>query len=494
MVFETQLKLLLSAQNVLIYVTTIEEERLEYNLHLIIQKGFKKSIYCWDFVDGYYNNPNYLSKAARNPLQAIEFIEKLNFPTSTIFFLKDFHIFMNDISIIRKIKNISRDLKKTNSSIIISASEVQIPSLLKDSMSILEFPLPNDDEISLELNRLLQIMHIDSSMYSEYFNDLVLAYRGFSIEKIRRSIAKLLSSHQSITALINNIADEKQQLVQQTDILEFYPVNYNFEDIGGLVILKDWLKKRSRAFSEQAKSYGLLVPRGILLVGIQGTGKSLIAKAISCQWKLPLLKLDIGKIFAGIVGESEERMRQMIKISEQSSPCVLWIDEIDKAFSRLNNNIDSGTSGRVLSTFLTWLADKETSVFVVATANQVLNLPSELLRKGRFDEIFFLDLPSLEEREKIFQIHLMKFRPLSWFQYDTVHLSHLTERFSGAEIKQAIVEAMYNAFYEKREFCTQDIVNVINNFVPLAFTDQVNISAIQKWAISGKVRMASRNE
>nr|YP_009511187.1 hypothetical protein [Gracilariopsis longissima]AXI97064.1 hypothetical protein [Gracilariopsis longissima]UAD88980.1 hypothetical protein [Gracilariopsis longissima] len=493
MVFETQLKLLLSAQHILIYITTLEEDRLEYNMNLVIKKGFKKSMYCWDFVDGYYNNPNHLTKAARNPLQAIEFIEKLNFPTSAIFFLKDFHIFMNDISIIRKIKNITRYLKKTNSLIIISASEVQVPSLLKDLITVLEFPLPNDYEIGLELNRLFQIMQIDSSIYSEYFNDLVLAYRGFSIEKIRRSIAKLLSSNQSISALINNIADEKQQLVQQTDILEFYPVSYNFEDIGGLVILKNWLKKRSNAFSKQAKNYGLLIPKGILLVGIQGTGKSLIAKAISHQWKLPLLKLDIGKIFAGIVGESEQRMRQMIKISEQSSPCVLWIDEIDKVFTRLNSNIDSGTTGRVLSTFLTWLAEKETSVFVVATANQVLTLPSELLRKGRFDEIFFLDLPNLEEREKIFQIHLMKFRPLSWLQYDIKYLSQLTDQFSGAEIKQAIVEAMYNAFYEKREFCTQDIINVIDNFVPLAFTDQANISAIQKWAISGKIRMASAN-
>nr|YP_009510370.1 hypothetical protein [Gracilaria caudata]YP_010196085.1 hypothetical protein LK014_pgp178 [Gracilaria caudata]AXI96043.1 hypothetical protein [Gracilaria caudata]UAD83482.1 hypothetical protein [Gracilaria caudata] len=491
MSFENDLKLLLSTQNILIYILSSEEERLEYNMNLMIQQNIKKSIYCWNFIDGYYNNPNYLNRALRNPLQAIEFIEQLNFPTSTIFFLKDFHAFINDISIIRKIKNVSRFLKQANSSIVISASEIQIPGLLKDFVTVLEFPLPNDDEINIELHRLFNIMNISSSFYSEYFYDLILAYRGFSIDQIRISIAKLLSSNSSIDNLIKNILNEKQQLVNQTDILEFYPVDDSFEDVGGLILLKDWLNKRSKAFSKQAQDYGLIAPKGVLLVGVQGTGKSLIAKAISGQWKLPLLKLDMGKIFAGIVGKSEERMRHMIKTAEQSFPCILWIDEIDKCFTRLNNYMDSGTTSRVLGTLLTWLAEKDKPIFVIATANQVLSLPSELLRKGRFDEIFFLDLPNLEEREKIFKIHLMKFRPLSWLNYDIKFLSKLTDQFSGAEIEQAIIEAMYNAFYEKREFSTQDIINVIDNFIPLAFTDQVNISAIQNWAISGKIRMAS---
>nr|YP_010198542.1 hypothetical protein LK037_pgp147 [Gracilaria pacifica]UAD86958.1 hypothetical protein [Gracilaria pacifica] len=491
MSFENDLKLLLSTQNVLIYILNSEEERLEYNINLMIQQNIKKNIYCWNFIDGYYNNPNYLNTALRNPLQAIEFIEQLNFPISTIFLLKDFHVFINDISIIRKIKNVSRYLKQVNSSIIISASEIQIPDLLQNFITVLEFPLPNDNEINVELQRLFQIMNISSSVYSEYCYDLILAYRGFSIEKIRMSIVKLLSSNSSVSKLIKNILNEKQQLIEQTDILEFYSVDYSFENVGGLILLKDWLNKRSKAFSKQAKDYGLMSPKGILLVGIQGTGKSLVAKAISGQWKLPLLKLDIGKIFAGIVGKSEERMRNMIRIAEQSSPCILWIDEIDKCFTRLSNYTDSGTTSRVLGTLLTWLAEKDKPIFIIATANQVLSLPPELLRKGRFDEIFFLDLPNLEEREKIFKIHLMKFRPLSWVKYDIKFLSSLTDKFSGAEIEQAIIEAMYNAFYEKREFSTRDIIHVISHFVPLAFTDKVNISAIQNWAASGKIRMAS---
>nr|UAD84303.1 hypothetical protein [Agarophyton chilense] len=334
-------------------------------------------------------------------------------------------------------------------------------------------------------------MNIDYSVYSKDFHNLTLAYSGFSIEKIRISIAKLLTSNLSSTHLMKNILQEKRQLIEQTDILEFHSVDDDFDNVGGLIVLKDWLNKRSKAFSKQAQDYGLTIPKGILLIGIQGTGKSLIAKAISGQWNLLLLKLDMGKIFASLVGQSEERIRHTIKIAEQSSPCILWIDEIDKCFTCLNSYSDSGTNARVLSTMLTWLSEKTKPVLVIATANQVLSLPAELLRKGRFDEIFFLDLPNLQEREKIFQIHLMKFRPLSWTKYDIKCLSKLADQFSGAEIEQAIIEAMYNAFYEKREFSTQDIINAISNFIPLAFTDTRNISAIQDWAISGKVRMAS---
>nr|YP_009511594.1 hypothetical protein [Melanthalia intermedia]AXI97471.1 hypothetical protein [Melanthalia intermedia] len=490
MLFQTQLRLLLSSQHVLIYVVATEEERLEYLINYLAQKHLKSSIYLWNFIDGYHNNPNYLNQAVRNPVQALEFIEKISPAGPAIFFLKDFHFFMSDIAVIRKIKNVSRYLRQNNLSIIISSPELSIPSSLRDFLTVVEFPLPNANEIKMELTRLFQVLSIDSSSLS--LNDLVLAYRGFSVERIRRSIAKLINNYTSLDySAMTSIMLEKQQLIRQTDILDFCSTSSSLDDIGGLVFLKDWLKKRSSAFSQQAKNYGLPFPRGILLMGIQGTGKSLIAKSIASQWKLPLLKLDIGKVFAGIVGESEKRMRQAIKISEQSSPCILWIDEIDKVFTRPSSSVDSGTTSRVLSTFLTWLADKDQAVFVVATANQLLSLPSELLRKGRFDEIFFLNLPDLQEREKIFQIHLEKFRPLSWPKYDIKHLSILTDSFSGAEIRQVIVEAMYNAFYAKREFSTQDIIDVIDNFIPLFFTDQEAMLRMQKWAMSGSIRLAS---
>uniref|UniRef100_UPI0030029B8E AAA domain-containing protein Ycf46 n=1 Tax=Anunuuluaehu liula TaxID=3049639 RepID=UPI0030029B8E len=487
--FEDQLKLLLSSRHLLIYIVTNEEERLENTINKMAKNKYPSCIYYWDFIDGYYNNPNYCEQSKRNPLRALDIIENLDVSISTIFILKDFHLFINDIGIIRKIKNLFRKLKNSNLHIIIIASEIQIPQLLKEIVTVLEFPLPNVEEITIELNRLFAIMATNSNIQ---IDNLALAYKGMSMELIRRSVTKLIFAQKPNKQIFEIVSEEKQQLIRQTDVLDFYPVSSTLEDIGGLFNLKQWLKKRSNAFSRQAQSYGLPSPKGILLVGIQGTGKSLSAKAISQEWKIPLLKLDVGKIFGGIVGESESKMRKMIKLSEESAPCVLWIDEIDKAFSRINYNGDSGTANRVLSSFLTWLSEKKEQVFIVATANNIFQLPPEMLRKGRFDEIFFLDLPNTQERFKIFQIHLMKIRPLTWKRYNIQYLSELTESFSGAEIKQSIIEAMHNAFYEKRDFNTDDIIDVINEFIPLAFTDHSTISSLQEWAKLGKVRLASK--
>ena len=488
MCFEEELVLLLLSRYLFIYITTIEEERFEYCINKIIDNYYPSSIYSWNFIDGYQNNPNYAGQSKRNPLGALELIESLDLLTSRIFILKDFNLFLSDISIVRKIRNLSIKLKNSNSHIIIVASDIQIPPLLKDMITILEFPLPTLSEIKLELKRLFRFMPMVESID---IDNLSLAYKGMTIELIRRSIAKLISSKKTAKHIFTIIADEKKQLIQKTDILEFYPVKNTLDDIGGLNNLKAWLHKRSTAFSKQAQTYGLPSPRGILLIGIQGTGKSLSAKAISQQWQIPLLRLDIGKIFGGIVGESESKMRKMIQVAEDLEPCVLWIDEIDKAFSRINSHGDSGTTNRVLSSFLIWLSEKKKKVFVVATANNILNLPSEMLRKGRFDEIFFLDLPTKSERAKIFQIHLMKVRPLTWKEYNIDYLSDISKDFSGAEIRQSIIEAMYNAFYEKRDFNTDDIVLAINESIPLAFTDSTTIDKMQEWAKLGKVRLAS---
>nr|YP_009298029.1 hypothetical protein Plocam_131 [Plocamium cartilagineum]AOM67967.1 hypothetical protein Plocam_131 [Plocamium cartilagineum] len=488
--FNKELRLLLSSQHFLIYICTNEEERLEYTINQITQKYTKHTIYSWDFIDGYQNNPNYINKAKRNPLEALELIDTLQSTQLNIFILKDFHVFINDISITRKLKNIYKKLKEMNSYIVISAPEIKIPTLLEEVITLISFPLPNSKEIENELSNLFEIMNIDPQIYLE---NLVIAYRGFSIDKIRKSISKLIYSNISLKNTLDIILEEKQKIIQQTDILDLEKVNHYLEEIGGLTNLKEWLIKRSCSFSIQARNYGLPSPKGLLLIGIQGTGKSLSAKAIAQQWKIPLLKLDIGKIFKGIIGESEERIRQMINLAEKTAPCVLWIDEIDKIFNRMENNNDSGTTNRVLSCFLTWLSEKETQVFIVATANNIEYLPPELLRKGRFDEIFFLDLPNFNERCQIFQIHLMKIRPLTWTQYNIIKLSNLTEKFSGAEIKQSIVEAMHNAFYEKREFNTEDIIKVIREFIPLAFTNQKSISSLQEWAKLGNIRLASKS-
>lgn len=486
MQFEEELRILLLSRHLFIYICTFEEERLEYFIRRIAYKNYPSSVYCWNFIDGYQSNPNCNGKAKTNPLQALDVIESLNSLTAKIFILKDFYLFMDDSSVIRKLKNLYMKLKNSNSHIILSAPVIQISVPLKQIITILNFPLPTLQEITSELKRLFNIVGCDLNIES-----LAIVYKGMTMEAIRRSVAKLISSKQSVKQVKSIVREEKKQLIQQIDILDLCLVDSNLDDIGGLKNLKMWLQKRAKAFSKQARSYGIPIPRGILLVGVQGTGKSLTAKAIAQQWNIPLLRLDVGKIFGGIIGESELKVRQMIKLAEELEPCVLWIDEIDKSFSRINNNSDSGTTNRVFSSFLTWLSEKKKQVFVVATANNVLNLPSEILRKGRFDEIFFLDLPNKLDRIKIFQIHLMKMRPLTWKQYNIDYLSELTENFSGAEIQQSIIEAMYNAFYERRDFKTEDIVLSVRELIPLAFTDSGMVSRLQQWAKIGKVRLAS---
>jgi AAA+ superfamily predicted ATPase len=405
MKFTDELTLLLKARYPIIYINTIEEDRVEYIIRKYIKTSLNRSIYSWDFIDGYTNNPNNEGFAKRNPVQALELVERLTAQTPALFLLKDFNRFLTDVSISRKLKNISRILKLQPKTIIIIGSEFNIPKELSDLITILQFQLPVESEINYELKRLIESLNIQIDQ--QILESLTRACQGLSLERIRRVLSKIIATYKTIDEnSIKLLLNEKKQIISQTEILEYWSVDETISKIGGVDNLKNWLKKRKTSFGIQASNYGLPTPRGLLLVGIQGTGKSLTAKAIANEWQLPLLKLDVGKLFGGIVGESESRLRQMIQVAETISPCILWIDEIDKAFSNNNNTGDSGTSNRVLATFISWLSEKTKPVFVVATANNIDLLPLEIIRKGRFDEIFFLDLPQKQEREQIFKIHI----------------------------------------------------------------------------------------
>nr|YP_010472263.1 hypothetical protein NDC64_pgp080 [Navicula tsukamotoi]UVG41728.1 hypothetical protein [Navicula tsukamotoi]UVG41872.1 hypothetical protein [Navicula tsukamotoi] len=490
MKFNDELALFLKARYPIIYINTIEEDRVEYIIRKNIKTNLNRSIYSWDFVDGYTNNPNNEGFAKRNPLQALELVERLSSETPALFILKDFNRFLTDLSISRKLRNISRILKLQPKTIIIIGSDLTIPKELQDLLTVLQFQLPLENEISQELDRLVTSLNIQID--PQLFENLTRACQGLSLERIRRVLSKIIATYKTIDN--NSIAillSEKKQIISQTEILEYTSVDEKITNLGGLDNLKDWLRKRKTAFGLQASNYGLPTPRGLLLVGIQGTGKSLTAKAIANEWQLPLLKLDVGKLFGGIVGESESRLRQMINVAETISPCILWIDEIDKAFSSTESKGDSGTSNRVLATFVSWLSEKKKPVFVIATANNIDLLPLEIIRKGRFDEIFFLDLPKKEEREEIFKIHIQEFRPNSWESFDYNKLAELSESFSGAEIRQSIIEGMYHAFYEKREFTTDDISMALTELIPLANLESNQMVKLQNWASSGRIRLAS---
>ncbi len=491
MAFNTEFALLIRARYPLIYIPTAEEERVEISIAQVGQQLENRPIYTWDFVDGYQGNPNDQGFGKRNPLQALEFIDKLSPINPGIFVLRDYHRFLEDVSVARKLRNLARKFKGEPKNIVMIAPQVLIPSDLSEIITVLEFPLPSSQELKGEIDRLLQATN--QTLGTKIIDELVRASQGLSLERVRRVCGRAIATHGSIQESdVELILEEKRQSIRQTQLLDFYPAQAQMTDIGGLDNLKEWLVRRGSGFSEKARQYGLPHPRGLLLVGIQGTGKSLTAKAIAHHWHLPLLRLDVGRLFAGLVGESEARTRQMIQLAEALSPCVLWIDEIDKAFGGIEGKGDAGTASRVFGTMITWLAEKASPVFVVATANNIQSLPPEILRKGRFDEIFFVGLPSQPERRAIFTVHLGKLRPHNIAQYDLDRLAYETPDFSGAEIEQILVEAMHIGFSQSRDFTTDDILEAASQTIPLAVTAQEQIAFLQEWASSGKARLASR--
>ena len=492
MSFKDELLLLLRARYPVIYISTPEEERVEQVIATGARELNNRGVYVWDFVEGYKGNPTDDGVARRNPLQALEHVEKLPATVGAVFVLRDFHRFLDDVAISRKLRNLTRRLKSQPKNIILLAPQVEVPEDLAETITVLDFALPDVQTIRTEVTRLLE--SLNALLAPKDLDALVQSCQGLSIERIRRVLARGIAAHGTFRPEdIDLVLEEKRQTIRQTQILDFYPATEQISDIGGLDNLKDWLLRRGNAFSEKARQYGLPHPRGLLLVGIQGTGKSLTAKAIAHHWHLPLLRLDVGRLFAGLIGESESRTRQMIQIAEALAPCILWIDEIDKAFSGVDGRGDSGTSSRVFGTFITWMAEKTSPVFVVATANNIQSLPPELLRRGRFDEIFFVGLPFQEERQSIFEVHLSRLRTHNLQSYNLERLAYETPNFSGAEIEQAIIEAMHIGFSQDRDFTTDDILEAASQIVPLARTAQEQVEALQNWASSGKARLASRS-
>ncbi len=492
MSFRDEFELLLRACYPVIYVPTQEEERVEAAIAQSAKQMGGRAVYIWDFVEGYQGNLNDAGFGRRNPLQALELVEKLPATAPAIFILRDFHRFLEDVAIARKLRNLARLLKSQPKNLVLLSPQLTIPDELTETITVQEFPLPQAIEIRTEIERLLG--SLGQALPSRTLDELVRSCQGLSLERIRRVLARAIATHSEIRPEdVELILQEKRQTIRQTQILDFYPATEQISDIGGLDNLKDWLLRRGGAFSERARQYGLPYPRGLLLIGIQGTGKSLTAKAIAHHWHLPLLRLDVGRLFGGLVGESEARTRQMIQVAEALSPCILWIDEIDKAFAGLEGKGDSGTASRVFGTFITWLAEKTSPVFVVATANNIQSLPPEMLRKGRFDEIFFVGLPSQEERRAIFNVHLSRLRPHNLKTYEVDRLAYETPDFSGAEIEQAIIEAMHIGFSQDRDFTTDDILEAASQIVPLAQTAKEQIQFLQEWAAAGKARLASKH-
>jgi ATP-dependent 26S proteasome regulatory subunit len=502
-----QFDLLLRAKYPLIYVVTAEEEPVEDILtEVALQSSPSRRILFWDIARGWSDN----NADKGSVMAALSRIAQRDKATkdgdNVLYVLRDLHPILKyphhdrHIPIIRELKNLARDLKLDRRTIALTSHVLEIPPELTEEITAIDFPLPAIAEIEYLIKQKISSNKLNLSNLA--WEQLVKACQGLSRTRIQRVLAKAIAEKEQVNdSDIDAVLAEKQQAIRQTGILEFFTVNESLKNVGGLDNLKQWVRIRRDAFTEEAKRYGIPTPKGVLLVGIQGTGKSLSAKTIANEWRLPLLRLDIGRLFGSFVGESESRMRQMIQLAEATAPCVLWIDEIDKAFGNANMSTDgdSGASRRVLGTLITWMQEKTAPVFIVATANNVRILPAELLRKGRFDEIFFLNLPTESERQEIFKVHLQKLRPSRLREFDLFLLARHTKNFSGAEIEQVIIDGIHRAFGRgssgnREDFTTEDIISAIEETVPLAAIASQQIESLKQWAAESGARTASNDE
>ena len=497
-----QLDLMIRARYPLLYIVTVEEEPVEeVLLEVAAMSQPERKILLWDIVRGWDDNG--ADKGA--VMGAMNRIAKTTAQENAIFVLRDLHFILKNpysdknAPVIRELKNLTQELKRSRKTLVLTSHILELPAELREEVTVIDFPLPNVQEIDYLISQLVVQEKLKVNGLAR--EQLVKACQGLSRARIQRVLAKALAAKQQVDESdIDGVLEEKKQSIRQTGILEFFTAQESLKSVGGLENLKQWVRMRQDAFTEEARRYGIPNPKGVLLVGIQGTGKSLSAKTIAHEWRLPLLRLDSGRLFGGIVGESESRVRQMIGLAEAMAPCVLWIDEIDKAFGNLAGiDGDSGTSRRVFGSLITWMQEKTNPVFIVATANNVRILPAELLRKGRFDEIFFLNLPTETERQDIFRVHLQRLRPSRLREFDLAVLAKTAKDFSGAEIEQVIVDAMHRAFFEKqpdgqrRDLTMQDVLRSIEETVPLAAIARDQIADLKRWAAESGARTASND-
>ena len=484
----------LAARCPLNYVVSWEEEVVYRDLNKMTSTLFDK-IYQWSITEGMRSiNEKIIQPKLQGPYEALEAICKNTH--KTLYILHDFHPYINDSRIVRKLRDAYHKLQASGSCIVIISPKLDIPIDLEKEISVFHYPLPSIDSIKQIYSQIEKgVKHnknLNISLTESEKNSLIEAGLGLTEKELKNVFAKALVKDRKLDINdIDVILDEKRQIIEKSGYLEFYSANDTFLNIGGLDNFKSWIKIRSSIISQKAKDMGLPVPKGVLITGVPGTGKSLAAKAIASEWRWPLLRLDVGKLFGGIVGSSEENIRKTIAIAEAVAPAVLWVDEIEKGFTGVMSGGDSGASARVFSTFLTWLQEKRSSIFFVATANNISILPPEFLRKGRFDEIFFVDLPESKEREDIIKIHLKRNNQNELIDSDLTNIINATEGFTGAEIEQAVISSTYAGFVKESKVTNDILMKEINDTYPLSKTMKEDIDTMRAWA-KYRARSASK--
>lgn len=494
-----------------IVIETVEEERVapllksatqEMNLPIFewsLSKGLVRAPGTYDapWVNEYAPPgtiaPTTIGNTAE-PLAVLKHIQDMTL--KAIFWLKDFAKHLDDPTVARHFRDVAQVFSQKSSTLVITGDSIELPRDLAHDAVFYDLALPGPDELRqtvrqvmrhFEAKRRLQVQLKDGELES-----LVQSLSGMTLKQARQVVAYAALEDGCLTVEdIKRILHRKAQIIHADGVLEYFPVTENTVEMGGFEGLKQWLKRARVGFSPAAQQLNLQPPKGILIVGIQGCGKSLAAKGIARTWQMPLLKLDAGRLYDKYVGESEKNFRQAARLAESMAPSVLWIDEIEKSLgARSSESQDGGLSQRLFGSFLTWMQEKQQAVFVVATANDISQIPPELLRKGRFDEIFYVDLPSAQERAAILRIHLVQHHQ-SPDQFDFTALLEATEGFSGAELEQAIVTALYEALYRQISLDTGLLLEAIHTTIPLSVSRKEHLYSLRAMA---KDRFLSASE
>jgi len=487
-----EIDVLMRARYPILYIISPEEERVEDALRRIVDG--RKFVQVWSSSQPFARDENIAPEVSDGAAPAVEALDHIlrrvrEEGARGVFVLRDFDVYLDSPLVVRRLRDAAAALKRSHSTLVILSPVLQVPAHLEKEIAVVDYPLPGFDEMGAILDELTARVGFSMPINDDLREHLAQAALGLCADEAANAFSKaMVLAGESGTLDAAVVLSEKKQVIRKTQALEFHEAQTDWAQIGGLEKLKSWLQTRGAAFSESAREFGLPAPRGVLLLGVPGCGKSLTAKTIGTAWRLPLLRFDVSSVFGKYVGESEANLRRALRSAEAVAPCVLWVDELEKAFASARGE-DGGVSARLLGGFLSWLQEKKSPVFVVATANSVKLLPPELLRKGRLDEIFFVGLPEANERAAIFAIHLQKYGRAPE-NFDLEELSRHSEQYSGAEIESAVIAALYDAFEAKREVETSDIAANLRASVPLSRTLSEEIAELRDWAAS-RARAAS---
>jgi ATP-dependent 26S proteasome regulatory subunit len=479
-----------------IVIETVEEERVATLINAACNE-LQMAVFEWSIAQGLMRSQDNLHNrwqndyaspgAKRNqgigktaePIDLLRHIQDINF--KAIYWLKDFAEHLKDPVVARQFREVVQQFSYNRSTIVISGSGNSLPPGISHEAVFFDMKLPQPEEIYQTISEVVRALRgrVKVELTPEDIQQLVKALEGMTLNQARKVVSyAALHDGKLSPEDVKRVLERKARVIHEEGLLDYFPSETNLAELGGFEGLKRWLRYAKVGFTPQARKFNLPAPKGILIVGIQGCGKSLAAKTIARQWHLPLLKLDAGRLYDKYVGESDKNFRRAVTLAETMSPCVLWIDEIEKSMGQSGSDADGGLSRRLFGYFLTWLQEKSQEIFVVATANDLSMIPPELLRKGRFDEIFFVDLPEPEERNDILTIHLRR-RNQDMAHYDIPTLIEATEGFSGAEIEQAIITAHYRALYENKPADTDLLVAEIKRTVPLSVSRREDIQRLR---------------